>query len=479
MTNLLNNRFSLYSFLALTIGSIYTATMAPTIYAFDSSELTTAAYVLGVVHAPGYAVYLLVAHLFTYLPIGDIGYRVNWLSAVSTIAASLILADILWRLTQNHTVAIIVTVFTFCFSFYVWTLSVIAEVYTFQVLLLGLMIWTTYRWTENRQKSYLKATAFIMGLAAINNPSTVLWWPGIFIWCWLTPNRKELTIKDYLHCIGFGCLGLLPILYYPLRTVAAPPMWYAGFYDGTAAFQPLDLRFPTNIIWYLSGRQFESYIFGHQFSELPGQTRDFIYRLWGAFLGIGLPLGLYGIWKMSQSKRFLTIGLLVIALSHGLFFIAYRAGDKETMFLPVYFVWAIFIGYAIFASTDLSPYFAPLSLALPLCLTFVNLPYVDVNDYYGVAIEAETRLTELPPNAIYVASWGDASAMEYQQIINKQRADVQVINLFLVSPENQAKIAEMALAENQPIYYSYRDTVLIKDYFFKPTEIGYQLNTRN
>ena len=469
----------LYTILTLGIGAVYTMTMAPTIYAFDSAELAAAAYTLGVVHAPGYAVYLLIAHLFTYIPVGEIGYRVNWLSAVSTIASSLVMADLLWHLTKRHIISIIVATLTFCFSFYVWTLSVIAEVYTFQVFFLSLMIWFVFHWSQEGRIWHLKAAVFVAGLAVINNPSTVLWWPGLFVFAWFTPARKTLTRQDYLTLIGYGSLGLLPVLYYPWRTIAAPPFWYAGAFDHTTAFHPLDLRYPANIIWYLSGRQFDSYIFGYQVTELPAQVSEFIYRLWAAFYGVGLPLGLYGIWKMWQSKRIITASLVIIALSHAIFFITYRASDKDTMFLPVYFIWAIFIGYAIFASADLSSLFPTLSLLLPVTLLFVNINYVDVYDYYEVQHTAEARLSQAPPNTIYIASWGEASAMEYQQIVHQQRLDVLVINPFLTSASTRSGIAAQAIEEGRPLYYSYRDIDLVHNYRFKSIPLGYTVEPRN
>src|SRR3990172_8995083 len=59
---------------------VYLRTMVPTVYNLDSAELTTGAYTLGIVHPPGYPTYLLLGKLFTYLPVGDIGYRLNIMS---------------------------------------------------------------------------------------------------------------------------------------------------------------------------------------------------------------------------------------------------------------------------------------------------------------------------------------------------------------------------------------------------------------
>ena len=54
--------------------ALYLRTLAPTLYGVDSADLTTAAYLLGIAHPPGSPAYLLVAHAFTWLPVGDVSY---------------------------------------------------------------------------------------------------------------------------------------------------------------------------------------------------------------------------------------------------------------------------------------------------------------------------------------------------------------------------------------------------------------------
>ena len=112
---------------------IYLQTLAPTIFVWDSAELTTGAYTLGIVHAPGYPVYLLVAHLFTYLPFGDVAYRVNLLSAVASSATIYLLLHLLRAFTQSQ-LARITAALALGFSFYVWSLSIFAEIYTFHIM---------------------------------------------------------------------------------------------------------------------------------------------------------------------------------------------------------------------------------------------------------------------------------------------------------------------------------------------------------
>ena len=71
---------TLFSFL------VYLATLAPTITwrndGMDGGDLISAAYTLGIPHPTGYPTYVLLARLFSFLPWGDVAYRVNLMSAV-------------------------------------------------------------------------------------------------------------------------------------------------------------------------------------------------------------------------------------------------------------------------------------------------------------------------------------------------------------------------------------------------------------
>ena len=62
--------------------ALYVRTLAPGLLLGDSGEFQTLVYTLGMTHATGYPVYLLVAHVFTRLPLGEFAYRVNLFTAV-------------------------------------------------------------------------------------------------------------------------------------------------------------------------------------------------------------------------------------------------------------------------------------------------------------------------------------------------------------------------------------------------------------
>src|SRR3982750_4317989 len=71
--------------------SLYIWTLAPTVTLVDSGELIVAARFLGVAHPPGFPLYVLLAHLATLVPFGNVALRVNFASALFGAASAAML----------------------------------------------------------------------------------------------------------------------------------------------------------------------------------------------------------------------------------------------------------------------------------------------------------------------------------------------------------------------------------------------------
>src|SRR5262249_26297666 len=98
---------------------VYLRTMAPTVFGLDSAELTTGSYVLGIVHAPGSPTFLLLGPLFSWLPIGDVGYRVNLVSVTAAAAAMAVLCAVLIRFLRDP-IAATAGAWLLAFTYYFW-----------------------------------------------------------------------------------------------------------------------------------------------------------------------------------------------------------------------------------------------------------------------------------------------------------------------------------------------------------------------
>src|SRR6266550_8008426 len=78
---------------------VYIWTLAPTVTLVDSGELIVVAQGLGVAHPPGFPVWVMLAHLASLVPFGNVATRINFSSAVFAALAcatlTLVVAELL------------------------------------------------------------------------------------------------------------------------------------------------------------------------------------------------------------------------------------------------------------------------------------------------------------------------------------------------------------------------------------------------
>src|SRR6266478_5843485 len=70
---------------------LYSWTLAPTVTLVDSGELIVVAHGLGVAHPPGFPLWVILAHLASLVPLGNVAVRVNSSSALFAAIASAML----------------------------------------------------------------------------------------------------------------------------------------------------------------------------------------------------------------------------------------------------------------------------------------------------------------------------------------------------------------------------------------------------
>src|SRR5262245_37155657 len=201
---------------------LYAITLAPTVTLVDSGELIVAARRLGVAHPPGFPLYVLLAHLATIFPVGNVAVRVNFASSVfAALAAAtltqlvsemLLCSDVAGKLKATlagrnrarkrrgerssvetaasseeprvHAVALVMpgvaAGLLFAFSRTLWGYATIAEVYTLNTFLILLIFALMFRWRRGvlkegsttgsanaprKQDRWLNSAAFVFGLA--------------------------------------------------------------------------------------------------------------------------------------------------------------------------------------------------------------------------------------------------------------------------------------------------------------------------
>jgi hypothetical protein len=249
---------------SLFVFSLYVATLAPTVLHYeqpillDSAMLQVQAIVLGIPGGTGSPSWVMLTHLFTYLPVGDPAYRTNLASAVYS-AAAVGLVYVAGFLLTRRVVAAAVGALAFGVGTTLWSQAVIAEVYPLNALLVMAPVVSLLLWRDTRKDRYLLLTCFLTGLALTNHITSGLVIPAAFLFVGLVDWRKLVEWRLALKGASLFALGLLPYLYLPIRASMEPALneWN-----------------PTNFerFWYLvSGgdHHVNSFAFGP--AELPGR----------------------------------------------------------------------------------------------------------------------------------------------------------------------------------------------------------------
>jgi Protein of unknown function (DUF2723) len=214
---------------AVFVGFLYVGTLAPTVLPYgvpdtlDSPMLQSEVSVLGVGHPTGYPTYMMLTHLFTYLPLGDPAYRVNLASAVYGVAAVLVVY-LAGLLLARRVVAAAAGALAFGLSGAFWGQAVIAEVYTLEALLVALAIFVLLLWRDRRDGRYLLLCAFLVGLSLTHHLTSVLLVPAALAFVFLTDRRVFSRTGLVVKCLGLFVLGLLPLLYLPVRALMHAPL---------------------------------------------------------------------------------------------------------------------------------------------------------------------------------------------------------------------------------------------------------------
>ncbi|MCA9932478.1 MAG: DUF2723 domain-containing protein [Anaerolineales bacterium] len=440
---------------------LYAFTLAPTLYNLDSAEFTTAVATNGLIRATGYPLYLLLGKLWSWLPLGgDMGYQMNLFSAFNG-AITLLLAERIMQQLGVGAWARLAAVGLLATAPYFWALSLIAEVYTLHTALMAGVILALLRWAAAPTPLRLALPILLMTLSLGNHAATVLLAPGC-VWYVLTRHPRLLRRwRTWAVGVGAILLGSTIFLLLPMRYAAQPVFNYAGQYDAAGVFQPANLQTWDGIWWLITGQTFAGQMFGYRLADVWPQAAGFGVQLWAAFFAIGVGPGVAG--ALALLRRDWRSGgmLLLMFLANAVFYINYRVIDKNTMFLPAYLIFALWVGvgYQLLLSWAVQqerPFPARQLIryvmvgAVVLAAGF-NWRLVDLSEDWSTREQAEAILRLVEPDALVLGWWDTAPSIQYLQLVEGERPDVTVINRFLISPEDMNRLI-LTEINRRPVY---------------------------
>lgn len=471
---------------------VYGLTLAPTVVAMfdDSLELQLVTYQLGIVHPTGYPLYTLLGWLFTRLPVGDVAYRVNLMSAIfaaTTVALVYLIGLELAsqpsppsdeahldpaRRPWANVLAALIGALALAVSPVFWSQATLAEVYTLNAAFVAAILWLSVRikrqaksQTHPYPEKSLLALAFLFGLSLTHHRTTVLLLPAIifYLWsplggwshsqAWESQSRSHLTglLRAWVKLAAAFSIPLLLYLYIPLRG-------HVGSLDGTY----------TNTLagfWqHITASGYGVFIFENPFGSERGPS--FYFSLFLTQFGLlNIAAGLVGLGALRNAED---RGLTVIAfVTYFAFNVFYRVADIQFFFIPCFVIWALWIaaasGWLLTASAPASTrrityWRLPLSLAIALLLVgqsavvlVDNLPTMDRSkDWTVYDYGLDVMQQPLEKGAAIVGILGEVTLVRYFQTTTGLRPDLLPISADQET-ERLATVARL-LKEGQAVY---------------------------
>lgn len=406
--------------------ALYIATLAPTILPADSGEFQIVGPLLGVAHPPGYAMFTLLAKLFTLIPLGEIAWRTN-LTGAFTGALTLVIVNRTARRIARSPWAGLIAAGALGVSTTFWAQSTTINIRALTILFTALCIDQLVAWVQAQPdtpptRRALLRFALGFGLGAAHH-SSLLFFAPIFALTtlWHDPGLLKRWREWGRYILAF----LAPFafnLYIVIRAITGAPFGTDSLVDAQRVLDHLTMRgFGGDMFAYL---RFDRFLL-ERFLTVGNMLCFQFGPLLLAAAGIGFA------WLVWQARK---LALLLGGVWATMVFIVatYRAPQSVEYLMPAYVPVALCIGCAAgstFAQHGRRLHAAWTALLwLPiLALAQTNLPsYRLLHQDRSAHQYAESVLDSAPSGARILANWHWATPLWYAQLVEGRRLDVTV-----------------------------------------------------
>jgi hypothetical protein len=432
--------------LAVSLLEIYLLSMAPGLtwanYGADGGDLIAAAATGGVAHPTGYPVYLLLARLFQFLPIGSLAFRTNLLSAFSMALAALLIYKLITRNVSpvdkyKNRITALASAYAFGLAPLVWSQAVITEVYGLHALFVAIILYLSSG--GFKQNNLDRSLGLVLGLSIGNHVTSILLLPILFFTKikrkpdLLLIKRKllagwHLDIRGLSRQLIWMGTGLLVYLAIPLRALVHPPVNWGN---------PVTL---SGFTWLVSGKLYQDELFVLTIPSVWERCRAVASLFLGQFGVIGLAIGLIGLIVFFKSSPLYRNMIWVVAIFTA-FSIFYATSDSFLYLIPVFMCYAIWIGGGLAGLMDaFDQRFQKGGMVIGLIFILILFfhagnawPQVDASRDQRPEQFGRDVLSQAPDHAIVFAE-GDRAvfALWYFHFALRERLDLNIVAVDLL-----------------------------------------------
>jgi len=410
---------------ALLALTVYLRTLLPGVGWGDIARFQYVAQVWGIPHRFGYPLYIAISRLFGYLPVGDVAYRINLMSAFFAALAAMMVCLIVMRLADDW-VAGASAGLSFAFSRALWGQAVVAEVYALNAFLIGAVILVLLAWHQTRRPALLYLGIGLYALSFGNHMTVVTLVPAVLYLLLATDARLLLSPKKVAALAGLVLLGASQYLYVIIRAHQQPLLNELG---------PFSWR---GWLHWMTRSRFPGQFFGFGLGDQADRLRIYLELLEKQFFRWGYLLGFVGAWERLKAELKSFVFLALVALGIYLFGMNYGGITFRIYLIPSYLVFAVFLGCGLSAlrrwladqlqgrpgwlAWPLLAGLAAVILAMPLYPLGQNWAEVDESDNTCYQDMARNFVNHVEPDFILVDSesyYDDLEAILYVTWVEK------------------------------------------------------------
>lgn len=422
----------------------------------DAGELQLASAVLGIAHSPGYAAYISLAHVATWLPGVTPAYAVTLACLCAGVVALTLLALLAIRLGANPWIAA-ASALALTAHPRVWQNLITPEIYIFSLafILAAAVCMATY--LRRGSRGHLFFAAFLLGITIANRPPLILAAPFFIAAWWMSPFRREGTPSFQLRTLALLAIsaslpGVYTLGYFFVRDTPETRYNYIEQHNAETPELPESTAGVAakweRVRWLVSGREFY-YLAGANWNQMRAKLRWMRYEVIGRELLPSAALGLLCIAGLIGSLRRnapLCAILAAIALPPAAYMLYVRnfgqAADSMPLLATVAILAAVGVSRVAPSRSDgLRTLVAVGVFVATLWYTFDDLShrpkYGEKGDASGFL--ADVRMNDMPRDAVILTFWTHAAPLLYERIANTDRSDIRII---ISQPANWIALAD-------------------------------------
>ena len=277
--------------IAVLVGSaalaLYIRTLAPSLLWGDSAEFQTLSYTLGMTHPSGYMTQIMFGKLFTYLPVGNIAYRVNLMSAffgALAVAETYLIVRLLggWRIAAVSASLLLALTEGF------WWRALLAESYAPAAGMLATVWLLVLLWRNTGKWLFLFLAGVSGGLSLGIHSTVVMTALSVFVLMILTTRRRE----DWFAAAAGALLGALitfGFFFYIDHNNPPSSIYNTVYLTNMSAFGLSEDQFDTPLKRFFAifpANHFWSYYFTASPDEIGRRLLEYLssFPLWGILL---------------------------------------------------------------------------------------------------------------------------------------------------------------------------------------------------